>query len=432
MSDGLQTAATVAPGRRVRGRLRVPGDKSVSHRYALLAAIADGSSRLGHYAPGADCASTLACLERLGVAVERDGTIGVRIAGRGPGGLLAAAGPLDAGNSGSTLRMLSGVVAAHPFETILTGDLSLSRRPMRRIIEPLESMGARIASTDGCAPLAISGARLTAIDYTPPVASAQVKSAVLLAGLQASGTTSVREPAPTRDHTERALRAFGVDIEVGPDGVRLTGGQRPRAIDAAIPGDASSAAFWAAAAAALPGSDVEILDVGLNASRTGFLRILEAMGARVEVEVLDEIAGEPRGRLRVRGHGLRPVVLEAADVPAVIDELPVLGAAAVAGRGGLMVSGAGELRHKESDRIAALVAGIHALGGEATEREDGFEIGGGSPLAGGEVDAVGDHRLAMAFAVAALGATGPTVIRGAEAVDVSYPGFFDVLSSIVE
>lgn len=419
---------TVAPADRLAGTVRLPGDKSISHRYALLAALADGPSVLTNFAPGADCASTLACLAALGVAVERRGAE-IHIEGRGLRGLVAPAGVLDCGNSGSTLRMLAGVLAAHPFTATLSGDASLCRRPMRRIITPLERMGARIAATADRPPLTVAGGALQGIDFAPDIPSAQVKSAVLLAGLQAQGETTVREAAPTRDHTERALDAFGAVVQRAGSAVTVAGGQRLRGGRFAVPGDISSAAFWAVAAAALPGSRVELVDIGLNPTRMAFLDVLARAGAEVHVERTGTLAGEPIGRVTVAAGPPRPLVIGPADVPGLIDELPALAAWAALG-GEIDVSGAGELRVKESDRIAALVAGLRALGVEADERPDGFHVRGRRRPAGGTADACGDHRLAMAFALVALGARDPCVLRGAEAVAVSYPEFFEVLDAL--
>jgi len=428
------SAATIAPARRLRGRLTVPGDKSIAHRYALLAALAEGRSTLSHYAPGADCRSTLACLRGLGVVVEEavDGT--VTLLGRGFGQLRSPAKALDAGNSGTTLRLLAGVLAGHPFSTTMIGDASLSRRPMRRVIAPLEHMGARIDATDGHPPLTIHGARLRAIAHVPETPSAQVKSAVLLAGLHAEGTTSVTEPAATRDHTERALTAFGGNVRVDGLTVSLTGGQRLQGQRLSVPGDFSSAAFWLVAAAALPGSRIDIEDVGLNPTRTALLGVLERFGARVEVEVTATAAGEPRGRVTVEGDRMGTLEITPDEVPGLIDELPAIAALAAHG-GHVTVRGAGELRVKESDRIAALVAGFRALGINADEQADGFVIAGpaaGSTRpSGGRADARGDHRMAMAFAIAALAAEQPSTIDGADAVAISYPGFFETLGRLV-
>ena len=437
MNDAVSTAITIEPARRVRGRLRVPGDKSISHRYAILAALADGTSTLHGYAPGADCLTTLECLRELGVAVQvtrstqepLDAT--VTVDGLGLGGLRSAAGELDAGNSGTTMRLLAGVLAAHPFETTITGDASLRRRPMQRLIGPLETMGARIETAAGLPPITIRGGALHGIGYAPEIPSAQVKSAVLLAGLHADGDTFVKEPTATRDHTERALTAFGIEVQQDDRGVGIAGGQRLTSAALRVPGDCSAAVFWAAAAASLPGSEVEITDVGLNPTRTAFLDVLRAFGAEVSVEVSGTAAGEPFGTVRVCHHHVEPLSIGPDDVPGLIDELPAL--AALASRGGnLQVKGAAELRRKESDRISVLASGLRQLGGSVDEFPDGFHVYGTSMLTGGTVDAAGDHRMAMAFAVAALGASGPSTIKGHEAVNVSYQGFFDALASICQ
>jgi 3-phosphoshikimate 1-carboxyvinyltransferase len=425
----------VRPARRIAGRVRVPGDKSISHRYALFAALAEGRSTIHGYSPGADCVSTLSCLAALGVAIQRapppsgSGVPTLTIIGRGLRGLHAPAAALDAGNSGTTLRLLSGILAAHPFTATITGDDSLRNRPMRRVIEPLSRMGARIAAENDRAPLTITGGALRPIDYTPPVASAQIKSATLLAGLQTAGTTTVREQVATRDHTEHGLRAFGVEVRSFEGGVSLEGNQRLHGIDATVPGDLSSATFWAVAAASLPGSDLELPDIGLNPTRTALFELLVRAGAQVERSDARVEHGEPRGTVRVRAGSLRPLVIGPDEVPGLIDELPALAAMATHG-GDLHVTGAAELRVKESDRISALAAGLRALGGDIDEFPDGFHVRGRRQLTGGRADAASDHRLAMAFAVAALGAKGPSLITGADAVDVSYPGFFETLAAL--
>jgi 3-phosphoshikimate 1-carboxyvinyltransferase len=427
-------AATISPARCVRGRLTVPGDKSIAHRYALLAALAEGRSTLTHFAPGADCRSTLACLRGLGVDVE-DGPAGtVTLLGRGFGQLRSPAAALDAGNSGTTLRLLAGVLAGHPFSTTLVGDASLSRRPMRRIIAPLERMGARIEAADGHPPMTIHGGRLHGIAHHPETPSAQVKSAVLLAGLHADGTTSVAEPAATRDHTERALTAFGGHVTVDGLTVSVTGGEQLQGRTLAVPGDFSSAAFWLVAAAALPGSRVTIEGVGLNPTRIGLLEVLRRFGARVHVEVTATEAGEPRGVVTVEGDRTGTLDIAPGEVPGLIDELPAIAALAAHG-GQVTVRGASELRVKESDRIGALVAGFRGLGIDADERADGFVIcgpaQGSARPSGGTADARGDHRMAMAFAIAALAAEQPSTIDGSDAVAISYPGFFETLGRLV-
>ncbi|HUF24928.1 MAG TPA: 3-phosphoshikimate 1-carboxyvinyltransferase [Vicinamibacterales bacterium] len=408
------------------GRFTVPGDKSISHRYVLMAALAHGRSRIGGLAPGQDVRSTMSCLETLGARITFAGEDGLDVEGRGPDALRAPSVTLDAGNSGTTLRLLAGVLAARPFQSRLTGDASLSRRPMERVAAPLRAMGARVTTVDGHAPVTIDGGALSPLAYVSPVASAQVKSAVLLAGLQTRGRTSVSEPAPTRDHTERALRAFGASVDARPGFAALDGLQPLAAQTLDVPGDPSSAAAWAAAAASVPGSAIEIEGVALNPGRIGFVQALARAGVDITVDARGEQAHEPVGAIRV-AFGT-PAFFEVlpADVPSIIDELPVL-AAMAARRGGMRVTGASELRVKESDRIREIVAGLRAFGAEAEELADGFEIGPAT-LTPAVVDAHDDHRLAMAFAIAALGAPG-TRIDGASVVDVSYPGFLDLLAA---
>ena len=426
----------VRPAKRVSGTIQVPGDKSISHRYALLSALATGRSIISNYAPGADCASTLQCLIALGVPVQLGPSSSsgagssVGIDGVGLQGLHAPSTPLDCGNSGSTMRMLAGVVAGHKFTSVLTGDRSLSRRPMRRIFAPLSRMGAQVHGADGDRPpITIRGADLTGIDFVPDVPSAQVKTAVLLAGLQATGYSRVTEAIPTRDHTERALLAFGANVNRVGSRVEIHGRQALHSVTAGVVGDISSAAFPAVAAGLLAGSDVTIENVGLNGSRTALLDVLRRFGVHLEATQTDEWLGEPVGQIHVRAGTIGSLTLGADTVPSVIDELPVLAVLATGG-GELRVTGAAELRVKESDRITALVTGLRALGADADELPDGFHIRGGRPLTGGTVDAQDDHRLAMAFAVAALTATGPVTIRGADAAAVSYPTFFEDLDRL--
>ncbi len=427
-------ATLVRPARALRGALHVPPDKSMSHRYALLGAMADGVTTIDHYSTGADCLSTLACLEALGTVVQRtqlsDG-ISVRITGR-PQGFAPAGHEVDCGNSGTTMRLLAGMLASQPFATTLVGDASLTGRPMRRVMAPLIAMGARIESAEGGRPpLRITGAPLTAITHTPEVPSAQIKSAVLLAGLRARGTTVVVEPAATRDHTERALAAFGVQLDRGvpgrlgvTGGTTLTGGLQLR-----VPGDPSATAFLAVAAAGLDGSAIDIDDVGLNPTRTALFDVLRRAGASVTTTETATWHGEPVGRVHVATGRRLALVIAPGDVPLLIDELPALAALATFG-GSIEVRGAGELRVKESDRITALIDGLRAMGADADEYPDGFTVRGTRRLTGGVVDARHDHRLAMSFAVAALGATGPTHIIGAEVAAVSFPGFFDTLDRL--
>jgi 3-phosphoshikimate 1-carboxyvinyltransferase len=398
----------------------------------MLAAIADGTSHLTGYAPGADCAATLACLEAVGARISRAAGA-VTIEGLGLGGLRAPSGPLDAANSGTSMRLLAGLLAPHPFRTVIGGDASLSRRPMRRVIEPLTRMGASITAVDGRPPLTIDGTALRGISHVPEVPSAQVKSAVLLAGLHAQGRTTVVERTPTRDHTERALHAFGVPVVRANGGVSVEGGHRLHAIDAPIPGDISSALFWLVLAAGTPGSDLCIDGVGLNRSRSSVLDVLRRAGAEIEL-VVDEggsqSGGEPTGTIHIRYGDPKPFDIAPEEVPGLIDEIPGLAALAAMQPGGRMtVRGAGELRVKESDRIAMLARGFGRLGIHVDEYDDGFAIHGGPP-AGGDADAAGDHRLAMAFAIAGSRAAGAVHVTGADAVAVSYPGFFDELERI--
>ncbi len=425
----------VSPARRVHGNMRVPGDKSISHRYVLLAGLAAGTTDISDLAPGEDGAATRRAVEALGVGVKRlyDGAVRFR-GGGGVARWRSPAGPIDAANSGTTLRLLTGILASMPGGVVtLTGDASLSTRPMQRVIDPLVAMGATIRSTGGRPPLTIHGAALAGITWAMPVPSAQVKSAVLLAGLHATGTTAVREPAATRDHTERVFPVFGLHLTVTNLEVAVQGGQQAQApaTPLRVPGDPSSAAVWACAAAALPGSAVAIHGVSVNPRRIAFLRILERMGARITVETDDERAGEPIGTIRVIHDSHAPTTIAPSEVPGIIDELPVLAARAALGSR-LEVSGAGELRVKESDRISALVRGLRALGVDAEERPDGFVIDGTSPPAGGTADAAHDHRLVMAFALVGLGARTPTTISGAHVVAVSYPGFAEDLVKLTK
>ena len=425
----VASTVTITPASRVQGRLTVPGDKSISHRYALLAALSEGRSELSNYAPGADCASTLHCLRGLGVDITRDGNT-VTIEGRGLRNFRSPSDPLDAGNSGTTMRMLAGILAAQPFTATMIGDESLSRRPMRRVMEPLGLMGARIDAVDGHAPLTVHGTALHPIAFNPKVPSAQVKSAVILAGLHTEGTTSVTEPAWTRDHTERALAAFGFTVKVDGLTVSIDGGQRGVGQVLPVPGDFSSAAFWMVAAASLPGSSITIERVGLNPSRTALIDVLRRFGAQVDVHPESVAAGEPLGTIVVTGDRLGSLDIAPEEVPGLIDELPAI--SALAARGGrVTIHGAGELRVKESDRLTTLVTGFRNIGIPAEEHADGYTIAGNGSPTGGVADAGGDHRMAMSFALAALSAQGPSRIEGSDAVVISYPGFFETLQRLV-
>ena len=426
-----ESTVVVRPARNVTGSLRLPGDKSISHRYAMLAAISEGTSHLENFSTGADCASTLAGMRALGADVQRDGNA-VAIRGRGLK-LQPPSSPLDCGNSGSTMRMLSGILAGQGFASELFGDESLSRRPMGRIIAPLEMMGARITSQNGGRPpLRITGGELKAITYKMPVASAQVKSCLLFAGLFAQGETSVIEPVLTRDHGELALRAFGAGLTQAGNETRIKGGQRLHAIDADIPGDISSAAFFLCAAALFPGAQLVIENLLMNPTRARLLDILILLGAGVTVTQLEEQHGELRGTVRVEGRGLGSVTIAGGDTAALIDEIPVLAAIAPYTAGGMEIRDARELRVKESDRIAAIATNLRAMGAQAEEREDGLKIPGGQKLRAAQVDSLGDHRIAMAFAIAALRAEGETQIRGADAAVISFPGFFDALENVLQ
>ena len=426
----MAQVVTIHLARQIAGTAVLPGDKSISHRYAMLAAIAEGTSRLENFSTGADCASTLTCLRSLGVGCERDDRY-VTIHGRGAK-LQAPASPLDCGNSGSTMRMLSGILAGQPFASELIGDESLSRRPMARIIKPLELMGARITAAGDRPPLRITGGPLKAIDYKLPVASAQVKTSLLFAGLFADGETRIEEPIQTRDHGEIALRAFGA--EVGRDGTRssIKGGQKLHAIEAHIPGDLSSAAFFLCAAALFPGSQLTLKGLLMNPTRARLLDILILMGVHLSVSELEEHHGELMGTVQVQGGMLTGGTIAGADVAALIDEIPVLAAIAPYTRSGIEIRDARELRVKESDRIAAVAANLRAMGAQVEEHEDGLKIAGGQSLHGAELDSFGDHRIAMAFAIAALRAQGETTIRNSDAAVISFPGFYDLLESIVQ
>lgn len=413
-----------APCGPLSGGLTIPGDKSVSHRALMLAALAEGTSRIDGFLEGEDTRATAAILAQLGVGIEAPSK-GVRVVhGAGLHGLRGAQAPLDCGNAGTGMRLLAGLLAGQAFDSVLVGDDSLSRRPMGRVIEPLAAMGARIDSADGgLPPLRVhGGCRLAGIDFTPAVASAQVKSALLLAGLYADGETVVREPRPTRDYTERMLSAFGWPLEFESGLVRLHGGGRLRAIDVHVPADFSSAAFFIVAASIVPGSAVRLRQVGLNPRRTGLVEALRLMGASIRIDNRREQGGELLGDILVRHAPLHGVDLPAALVPDMIDEFPALFVAAAAARGTTRVRGAAELRVKESDRIAVMARGLAALGVDVREQPDGIDIEGG-PIAGGEIECHGDHRIAMSFAVAASVARAEVRIRDCAAVATSFPGF---------
>jgi len=440
------------PAKRVRGQLRLPGDKSISHRAAIIAALAHGRSTLQNYSTSEDCARTLSCLQALSVQVEQDGS-SVQITGRGLDGLVEPRAQLDCGNSGTTMRLLAGVLAGQEFASTLSGDESLRSRPMQRVIEPLELMGARVSSQGGRAPLHIRGQRsLRPIAYAMPVPSAQVKSCILLAGLKAEGRTSVIERGgQTRDHTERMLKWFGVSLETrreqdrGSDAtfevLTIEGPANFSAHELNIPGDISSATFFIAAAALLPSSVLELKDIGLNRSRSQVLSTLTQLQADVKVLEESERCNEPVGTIRVCGaasgltstEGSRANIIEGSLIPQLIDELPMLAVVGTQVTGGLTIRDAAELRLKESDRITAVVTNLRAMGAEVTEYEDGLTVCGPTRLSGARLSAFGDHRVAMAFSIAALIAEGETEITGAkECVGVSFPEFYAMLESVVE
>ena len=423
----------IRPARNIYGSLRLPGDKSISHRYGMLAAFAEGTSRFTNFSTGADCASTLACMTALGATVDRpeDGSIAVT----GVGGRVKPSGsPLDCGNSGSTMRMISGLLAAQEGEFTLIGDASLSRRPMERVRNPLAEMGAEMRLTEGHAPITITGRKLRAIDYTTPVPSAQVKTCVLLAGLQTDGSTTVREAVRTRDHSELALRAFGATLSRDAESVTISGPQSLHAIEGVVPGDISSAAFFLCAAALFPGSSLLFDSLGLNPTRAPLLDVLAGLRAKIAVLHLEEKNAELIGSIQISTttEGLGSAEISGALAAQLIDELPVLAAIAPYTRGGIRIRDAKELRVKESDRIALVARNLRAMGAVVTEYEDGLDVPGGQKLHGAAIDSGGDHRIAMAFSVAALRAEGDTLIQGAECAAISFPEFFDLLDLVAE
>jgi 3-phosphoshikimate 1-carboxyvinyltransferase len=447
--------ARVTPGGTVGGEVRVPGDKSIAHRWLVMAATADGLSRLERLPISLDVSSTAACVSQLvpaarpaleawgsrpGVVDETDGSTWNRqvstldlgaldLAGEGRHALRPPGGDLDCGNSGTTMRLLAGLVSSAPFETVLRGDPSLSSRPMERVAGPLRAMGAHVTTEDGHAPLFVRGSRLRGIRFEPEVPSAQVKGAVLLAALAAEGPTTVVERVRTRDHTERLFRALGAPVRIEETVIHLEGPIQHGGFRGAVPGDPSSAAFLLGAAA-LTGGDLTIHDVGLNPTRLCFLDVLARMGLEVETEIEGEELGEPVGTMRLApSRKLRAIQVDARELPLVIDEVPVLSALAVHADGQSRFEGAGELREKESDRLSVLADGIRALGGDAAEEGNDLVVGGGG-LAGGEAASAGDHRMAMAFAVTALGARGPSDLDGVGSASISFPGFFALLDSL--
>ena len=409
----------------LRGELSVPGDKSISHRAIMFGSLAKGTTRITHFLEGADCLSTISCFRKLGISIEKEGSTYL-VHGKGLHGLQAPCGPLDCGNSGMTTRLISGILAAQPFDTVLTGDASIQKRPMKRIMEPLGRMGARITSVydNGCAPLTIAGSPLQGIVYESPVASAQVKSSVLLAGLYAHGATAVKEPALSRDHTERMLRGFGARVLSEGTYTRIDPAEELFAQDIRVPGDISSAAYFMAAAALVPGSEVLLCHVGINPTRDGIIRVMRAMGAEIKLLNRQEIGGEPAADLLISSAGLHSVTIEGSIIPTLIDELPMLAVLAAFADGTTVIRNAAELKVKESDRIHTVSVNLRRMGADVTETEDGMIIRGGRPLHGAVLDSFGDHRIAMSFAVAALAADGETEIHDSSCVDISYPDFY--------
>jgi 3-phosphoshikimate 1-carboxyvinyltransferase len=435
----------IRPAHTLTGSLTVPGDKSISHRYAMLAGLAEGTSRLSNFSTGADPHSSLACMEALGATVVHTGS--------GPAATIEVTGTagsfrqpsvqLDCGNSGSTMRMLAGMIAPHPHTFTLVGDHSLTLRPMERIRKPLAQMGARIDLVDGHAPMTIFGGPLQAIDFTTPIPSAQVKTAVLFAGLQAEGTTSLSEAIRTRDHSEHALKAFGATLNrtggtsAGePSKLSIAGGQKLKAVDATVPGDISSAAFFLCAALLFPDSNLVLDSLGMNPTRAALLDVITALGGRIKVLTVEEHHGELIGTIQINrapaAASSAPFVISGALTAQVIDELPVLAAIAPYTANGLIIRDAQELRVKESDRIALVAKNLRAMGAKVTENPDGMEIAGGQSLHGASIDSGADHRIAMAFSIAALRATGDTEIHSAEAASISFPEFYTSLDSLAQ
>ncbi len=413
----------IRPARSFRGTFNLPGDKSITHRAFLFGALSRGITTIEGASGGDDCTSTRRCLAALGVRFETlpDGVI-IRV--HGDGSLRSPAGPLDCGNSGTTLRLLMGVLAGLPFDTELSGDESLNRRPMERVAAPLRQMGARIETSSGRPPVRVFGTTLRGASVTPEAASAQIKSAVLLAALRAEGRTTIHEPLATRDHTERMIRLFGGQLRQQDTSIEIDGPQALSAAHVRIPGDPSSAAPFIVAALILPDSEVIIEDVLLNPHRVRYLDVLRQMGGRIGTEITSTSGAEPSGRIVARTSELRGIMIGPSEIPAIVDELPILAVAGAFGQGRLEVRGATELRVKESDRIKAMVEGLGAMGARISELDDGFTVEGGAPLRGVAVRSQGDHRIAMSLSIAALGAVGATEVEGAEVVSISLPGFF--------
>lgn len=425
--------AVIKPSGKLRGEITVPGDKSISHRSVMLGSIAKGDTRISGFLTGEDCLSTIDCFKKLGIDIEVNGT-DVTVHGKGLKGLSAPAETLDVGNSGTTLRLMSGILSAQPFTTRLTGDSSIQKRPMGRVASPLGLMGAKITSENEkmTAPLTIEGQKLHGIDYTLPVASAQVKSALILAGLYADGETRITEPEATRDHTEIMLNYLGADIRKEGDTIVVRPAAELTGKDITVPGDISSAAYFIAAALISKDSEVLIKNVGVNPTRTGIITAFKAMGGNIELTNERTVCGEPVADILVRSSRLHGVVIKGAIIPKLIDEIPVIAAAACYASGETVIADAAELRVKESDRIKTMAAELGRMGATVIQTDDGMIILGGIPLHGAVCESYNDHRVAMSVAVAALGAKGETQIKDCGCVDISFPGYFDALKSLRE
>jgi len=422
---------TIKPSNKMSGQVKVPGDKSISHRLAMLGAIAERKTIINRFSTSTDCTSTLNCLRQLGVQIEIMAPDQVIINGRGLWGLRPSTETLDAGNSGSTIRMLSGILAGQDFLTKISGDASLRNRPMKRIIDPLSQMGARIEATqESTPPLSIRGGGLRSLDYSMPVASAQVKSAILLAGLYANGNTWIREPGRTRNHTELALQQFGVEVNLSQKGIGIRGGQKLLGIETIVPGDISSAAFLIVATLLIPNSETIIENVGLNPGRRGIIDVLIQMGGSIEILRETLLGGEAVGDLRIRSSPLQGGSLTGSLIPQIIDEIPILAVLATKTKDGLTIRDATELRVKESNRIKSIVENLRAMGATVEEYEDGMSIPGQQSLQGTRVTSQGDHRIAMAFAIAGLVAKGTTTIEDGHCAAISFPGFYRLLERL--
>ncbi|ATO51212.1 3-phosphoshikimate 1-carboxyvinyltransferase [Brevibacillus laterosporus] len=424
---------TIQPAKRIQGETQVPGDKSISHRAVMFGALAEGTTRISGFLQGADCLSTIECFSRMGVSIEREGDH-VTVHGKGWFGLQEPNQKLDVGNSGTTIRLMSGILATQPFHCVVEGDESIAKRPMRRVIGPLREMGAKIDGRKNgeFTPLSIRGGDLKGITYVSPVASAQIKSAILLAGLQADGTTIVEEPSVSRDHTERMLRAFGVEVGQSGKSVSVQGGQKLIGREISVPGDISSAAFLIAAVMMLPESELLITNVGINPTRTGIIDVVRAMGGTIELRNERIVNEEPVADIYVAYTKLHGTVIEGDLIPRLIDEIPVIAVMATQAVGETIIRDAAELKVKETDRIATVVSQLGKFGAKVQPTDDGMIITGECVLHGTEINSMGDHRIGMAMAIAGLASQGETIVRQAEAIDVSFPGFANLLASICQ